>query len=254
VRFLHRIFRTAPGNKQLDEHPRDLSDRVERNTYFRDPPPEMYFGPARVEETEFSVWDHNHDGTAGPDLVLPSLCMTGGGPQAGGDGYQLYWRVPVDDTHHWLFVLAFRRSGPMADEFRHNRSWALMTPDYRFIRNKANRYLQDREEQRTTNFTGMGTVFIVQDAVANESQGLIQNRSREMLGVADMSIVAGRKLLLRGIRAVQEGKEPPGVIRDPAVNAVDPIFLKRNAPPTEEEYADLLVATGGRWVPAPAAT
>ena len=40
-----------------------------------------------------------------------------------------------------------------------------------------------------------------------------------------------RKLMLRSIRLVAEGAEPPGVIRDPEVNRTDPLFLKRNTPP-----------------------
>src|SRR5207244_5334952 len=99
--------------------------------------------------------------------------------------------------------------------------------------NQANRYLQDREEQRTTTFTGMGPVFVVQDSVANETQGPIQDRTKELLGVEDISVVAGRKMLVKAIRAVQEGLDPPGVIRDPRVNALDPVLLKRNAPPTD---------------------
>lgn len=247
VRFLHRFLRTDAGTRKLAEHPKEGERR------YRDPPADgPYFGPGRVEENEFSVWDFKVDGKGGPDLVLPSLALTGGGSQAAGDGYQLYWRVPIDDTHHWLFVLSFKRSGPIADEHRQNRSWALMTPDYKFIRNKSNRYLQDREEQRTSTYTGMGSVFIVQDAVANESQEPIFDRTKEMLGVEDMSIVAGRKLLMRAIRAVQEGVDPPGVIRDPRVNAVDPLFLKRNAPPSDAELEAVLSETGGQWIKAPA--
>jgi hypothetical protein len=125
-----------------------------------------------------------------------------------------------------------------------------MTPDYRFIRNQGNRYQQDREEQKTSTFTGMGNVFVVQDSLANETQGPIQDRTKELLGVVDMSITAGRRLLLRAIRSGQEGEDPPGVIRDPRVNEVDPIFLKRNAPPSDAELETVVAATGGRWVTA----
>ncbi|HZT08260.1 MAG TPA: hypothetical protein VFC51_14645, partial [Chloroflexota bacterium] len=245
VPFLHRFQRNDSAARVLADHPAEG-------------PPAAIFGPdedgtfytryARVEETDFSVWAYDSDGLGGPDLILPSLAMTGGGAQAAGDGYQIYWRTPIDDTHHWLFVISFKRSGPISDQHRYNRSWAIMTPDYHFIRNSSNRYLQDREEQRTATFTGMGSVFIVQDAAANETQGPIQDRTKERLGASDMSIVAGRKLLLRAIRAVQDGREPPGVIRDPRVNARDPIFLKRNAPPTAAEWEAILQETGGRWV------
>ena len=146
-----------------------------------------------------------------------------------------------------MFDLAFRRSGPIPDEHRHARSWALMTPNYHFVRNAANRYLQDREEQRTSTFTGMGPTFIVQDAMANETQSPIHDRSKEMLGAADMAIAAWRRMLLRAIRTVQQGGDPPGRITDERVNAVDPLFLKRNAPPSEADLEEILAETGRRW-------
>ncbi len=244
VPFLHRYLRTESGSRVLAEHPAEA------------PPPTIFGLPdgststryARLEETDFSVWAYDSSGWGGPDLILPSLAMTGGGAQGSGDGYQLYWRMPIDDTHHWLFVLSFKRSGPIAEQHRYNRSWGMMTPDYHFTRNQANRYLQDREEQRTATYTGLGSVFIVQDALANETQGPIQDRTKERLGANDGSIVAGRNLLLKAIHAVQEGCEPPGVIRDPGVNASDPIFLKRNVPPTPETWEAILQETGGRWV------
>ena len=30
-----------------------------------------------------------------------------------GDGYNLYWHVPIDDTRHWRYDFVFRRSAPM---------------------------------------------------------------------------------------------------------------------------------------------
>jgi hypothetical protein len=96
----------------------------------------------------------------------------------------------------------------------------------------------------------MGSTFIVQDAMANESQGPIQDRTRETLGVADIGIVAWRRMLLRAIRSVQEGNEPPGRIHDPVVNTVDPIFLKHNAPPSDTELDALLEETRYKWVPS----
>lgn len=94
----------------------------------------------------------------------------------------------------------------------------------------------------------MGSVFVVQDAFANETQGPIQDRTKEMLGVSDMSIVAWRRMMLRAIKNIQDGKEPPGRIHDPRINVVDPIFLKRNAAPSDDELDAILAETGGRVV------
>ena len=57
-----------------------------------------------------------------------------------------------------------------------------------------------------------------QDRIAQESQGRIHDRSRETLGTSDSGIVQYRRLLAGEIKAVEEGRDPMGVIRDPAKN------------------------------------
>jgi phthalate 4,5-dioxygenase oxygenase subunit len=131
----------------------------------------------------------------------------------------LLTRVPIDDGHHWKYMITFRRSAPL-DKEDHKRSLeADITPDYRLIRNRANRFQQDREEMKTRTFNGMGPSFVVHDAFATESQGPVQDRTREHLVSSDQAILASRKLLLKAIRDIQDGGEPPLVSRDPASNA-----------------------------------
>ena len=72
---------------------------------------------------------------------------------------------------------------------------------------------------QTQTFTGLGTNFQVHDAFATESQGPVQNRTEENLVSSDKAIVAARKLILNGIKDVQEGRDPQHVIRDPKANA-----------------------------------
>ena len=223
VRFLHRFLRGDAGRNMLSQHPREMTGEGD----YRDPKPNRYYGPVDVEETDFGTWYNGK-----PAFIFPSFCMTGGGPQTSGDGYQLYWRVPINDVSHWLFALAFKRSGPIDKRLMDQRTKEMMTSDYRFIRNKSNRYLQDRQEQRTATNTGMGSVFVVQDACVNEGAGPIQDRTKEHLGATDQAITAARKMMLRAIRDIQEGGEPPGVIRNPEVNAVDPLYLKENKAPS----------------------
>ncbi len=248
VSFLHRFLRTETGAKQLSAHPR--AQGTDGELSFRDTlpiSPDGYTAPRGLEENDFSLWTHDETGAGSPSYTFPNLTLTRGGLQAFGDGYQIYWPVPIDDTHNWFFVISFKRSGPIPEEHRHARSWALMTPNYHFRANAGNRYLQDREEQQTSTFTGMGATFIVQDLMANESQGQIQDRTKEMTGVPDMPIVAWRRMLLRAVRTVQEGGEAPGRITDPRVNDVDPIFLKRNAPPSDGDLEALRADTDQRW-------
>ena len=96
-----------------------------------------------------------------------------------GDGYNLYWHVPIDDTHHWRYDIVFRRSAPMEEkDIRRNQEILdELTPDYRPKRNKANRYLQDRESMKTWSFSGMGRIFNVQDSAIVEGSGPIVDRT-----------------------------------------------------------------------------
>ena len=53
-----------------------------------------------------------------------------------------------------------------------------------------------------------------QDRVAQESQGLITDRSRETLAWTDRGIVLFRKMLHEGLAAIAEGRDPLGVLRE----------------------------------------
>ncbi len=50
--------------------------------------------------------------------------------------------------------------------------------------------------------------------------GPIYDRSQEHLGVSDMTVIAVRRFLLRTVRAVDGGQEPPHVIQTEAQNDV----------------------------------
>jgi hypothetical protein len=91
-------------------------------------------------------------------------------------------------------------------------------PGYRPKRNKANRYLQDRESMKTWSFSGMGRIFNVQDTAIVEGSGPIVDRTKELLGPCDRAIIAARRQLLRAIRDVEAGREAPHVVRTPEQN------------------------------------
>jgi phthalate 4,5-dioxygenase oxygenase subunit len=149
------------------------------------------------------------------NFVMPNLSVFGGSTV--GAGYSIHWHVPIDDTHHWKYTFAFSREKPLDDFMRH-RNRAELTADYRLTRNRENRYQQDRESMKTQTFTGMGTNFQAHDAFATESQGAIQDRTREHLVSSDKAIVAARKLLLNAMKDVDEGRDPQHVIRDEKLN------------------------------------
>jgi hypothetical protein len=76
------------------------------------------------------------------------------------------------------------------------------------LRNKENDYLIDRAEQKTASFTGITGVREQDMAVQEDQRGPISERPREHLGTSDLGVIAARRLLLRQVRALQQGREP----------------------------------------------
>ena len=81
--------------------------------------------------------------------------------------------------------------------------------DYRKLRNIGNNYLQDRQVQKTVNFTGIEE-FLNQDACATESMGSIVDRTKEHLGVSDSYVIQVRRFLLKAVRDLQAGRPASG--------------------------------------------
>ena len=71
---------------------------------------------------------------------------------------------------------------------------------------------------KNKSFSGIGHNFQAQDACVIEGAGAIQNRTKEHLVTSDKAIVAARKLLLKGIQDVKEGRDPMHVVRDRQAN------------------------------------
>jgi phenylpropionate dioxygenase-like ring-hydroxylating dioxygenase large terminal subunit len=76
-----------------------------------------------------------------------------------------------------------------------------------------NDYAIDREEQRTTTYSGVRE-FVSQDLMVTESMGPIYDRSQERLGTSDKAIIRMRRLLIAAAKSVAEGGEPPAVAGD----------------------------------------
>jgi phenylpropionate dioxygenase-like ring-hydroxylating dioxygenase large terminal subunit len=145
------------------------------------------------------------------NFLLPSIAAIAG-RQEGGNGYTAVWRVPIDDETHWRFGFQFEKRGPIDRSRYDERTKQEITADHRMVRNRRNRYMQDRAAMTQNNFTGMGTQFMVHDAFAAETQGAIQDRRREHLATGDIIIVGVRRLLREAIETVQRGGRPPNVL------------------------------------------
>jgi len=123
------------------------------------------------------------------------------------------WHVPLDDTRSYWYAI-FTSFGAPVDKakMRAQRLQLYELPDYVPRVNRRNDWGFDPDEQRFRTYTGMGEDINVHDQWAVESQGPIQDRSREHLGTSDKAIMAYRRLLLRAIEQVERGETPPMVL------------------------------------------
>lgn len=206
--------------------------------------PNAYFGRTvaptiEVEETEFGLRVFTvrpaEDGKQYvriTNFVYPNWAPN---PQ-GVDGFNVNWHVPIDDTHHWKIRVGYKRGGPIDKEQQEADFFREVSADWVTNRNIENRYLQDRKEMETTSFIGMGRFFPVHDLYATETQGPVQDRTKEHLGYTDKAIAAQRRLLLNAIRQMQEGSDPPHVIRDAAKNSMEDLICADAVIPAGEDW------------------
>jgi hypothetical protein len=122
----------------------------------------------------------------------------------------------VDDDPSLRFNILFRRNRAVTDAER--KLDEEFNADFTKARNIRNDYLIDREEQRKETFIGLGKSFVIHDSCATETMGPRYDRSKEHLGAGDITVIALRKRLLRVVRGLHAGKEPPHLIRTPEQN------------------------------------
>ncbi|MGP4017758.1 Rieske 2Fe-2S domain-containing protein [Saccharopolyspora sp. 5N708] len=97
-----------------------------------------------------------------------------------------------------------------------------------------NDYLIDREQQRTTTFSGIAD-FVSQDLMVTESMGPIYDRSQEHLGAIDKAIIRMRQLIVRTAKKFADDPAAPL----PALAGPDADFRRiRAADKTLEEGED----------------
>ena len=146
------------------------------------------------------------------NFAFPCAAMPSTG--TGGAGYQGRIYVPIDDENHCSFEFIYRHSQPLDKEALLKFREANVAADKRYVRRPENRYLQDREEMnQDKSFSGMGDYFPAHDAFAIETQGAIRDRTRENLGSSDVVIVSITRMLLNAVKDVEEGRDPPGLVR-----------------------------------------
>lgn len=123
------------------------------------------------------------------------------------------WHVPVDDYGCYWYSIFTSFGAPVDKEtMRNQRLKTYPAPDYKPVFGRHNSWGFSAEEQAKATFTGMGFDINIHDQWACESQGRIQDRTRENLGTTDKGIVLYRRILLDAIRKNQAGEKPPMVL------------------------------------------
>jgi phthalate 4,5-dioxygenase oxygenase subunit len=239
ISYLHRSFHGRPiGRKDR----RTVPGSTKSSAMFlrQDRQPKL-----EVEHTDFGVRNYAiRDAGDGrryiriTNFIMPNKIAVVGNEGRVGEGYAVHWHVPVDDENHVRFEFIFNRVRPVARE-RYEQEFVTEVIGNRYRRNKRNRYLQDRELMKTATFSGMGDYNAAQDAFAVETPGPIHDRSREHLGTTDICIVAARRQLLTAIAAVQAGRDPLHVIRDPAQDDMSHIVVVSEVISPDVDHRDL---------------
>lgn len=138
------------------------------------------------------------------------------------------WHVPIDDEHHYWFMIWYDFAEPTDKEtLLAQRLEGVTLPDYRPIRNRSNNWGFDPQEQKELTYTGMGLDINVHDQWAVESMGPVQDRTVERLGVSDRAVTANRRLLLRAIESFASGGQTPAhpVSADEAAALTGPLAM-----------------------------
>lgn len=182
------------------------------------------------------------------NFVFPNLgFFAGEGGQQGAGGYSVHWHVPIDDEHHWRYDFVYHAHHKLDKEALRARSAGEFDENYIPTRNPENRFRQNRQEMKEFSFSGMGKWFPSHDMFAVRTPGAIHRRERENLSATDMVIAQGRRMLLDGMKAVEEGRDPPLTFRDPKENAFPDIIVTGeliDADRDRREFVSSLVSAG----------
>ncbi len=141
-----------------------------------------------------------------PPLIFPNILRIPEGPIEA-----LHFRVPVDDTHTRIFWVGMRPGSAGETTFE-------IQPD---------EPLGDPEKALQT--------FYGQDRIGWETQGVVVERTKEVLGATDKGIVMYRKMLAEQIDLVESGKDPTvGVVRNEADKKII-TFASATRPRSDDE-------------------
>ena len=118
--------------------------------------------------------------------------------------------LPIDDHSCFTFYIHYDPRRKLDVDAIHS-NWGHEThgPDYRTAHTIQNLHLQDRRMMVKGNFSGIRGASI-QDRAVQETMGPVVDRTQEHLGTSDRAVIFYRRLLLKKIAEMEEGKPLPG--------------------------------------------
>jgi phthalate 4,5-dioxygenase oxygenase subunit len=124
--------------------------------------------------------------------------------------------VPIDDhwNSQWLFW--YHPDRPLAEDNQFIEGIRKRGDPNDFCKDLGsadNLWHQDREAMKEGHFTGITRNFIYEDFAVEEGMGPIVDRSREYLGSSDSIVIRVRRLLLEGLRKIEQGQPVFGQAR-----------------------------------------
>ena len=122
--------------------------------------------------------------------------------------------VPMDDTNTAFYFLAWGHPDqtPVTKTWREFLCQTVgvdLDENFAPLRNRANKFWQDRKAMKAGNFTGIKG-FPNQDVAMWVTMGAITDRSNERLGASDMAVVTFRRVMVDAARAFQTGNAAIG--------------------------------------------
>ena len=197
--FLHRFLEDEEDAKYGQQF-RDNVDNIPMTKLLRD-----YYRPEiRVENTDFghrliALRNLNNNGmhVRVTNQIFPSAIHI----PLSNEMTLTQWHVPIDDFRSYWYAMFTSFGDPVdKDLMRKQRLELYELPDYIPKKGKWNNYGYNPTEQISETYTGMGSDINVHDQWAVESQGSIQDRTKETLATSDVAIKAYRKNLIKSIQ------------------------------------------------------
>ncbi len=132
--------------------------------------------------------------------------------------------VPMDDGNTAFYFIAWGDPAQTPEtetwrKFLRQTVGIDLDEEYRPLRNKGNRFWQDRKAMKAGNFTGI-TGFPNQDIAMWVTMGAMAPRSRDRLGASDLAVVEFRRQMLEAVRAFEAGAPAIGTGADAATHDV----------------------------------